>query len=295
MDWKKFGLGALFPPMGLLLPLLPTAAACLVYAMTRLEQTDPVRIGSYVLAFYTLIVWCARVPEMIRRWKKFKNKNPYAGRWLGDPRLRLNVTLLGNVLWNGAYAALQLGLGIYHKSPWFYSLAAYYCSLAGMRAYLLGHSLGHAPGEDMARELRRYRTCGWVFLVMNLALSAMIFYMICENRMVKHHEITTITLAAYTFTSMTMAIVNVIKYRKLGSPVFSASKAISLASACVSMLTLEGTMLATFQRDGMSPGTQVLFLALTGGAISALIIAMAVYMILRGGKKIQSLETEYGT
>ena len=81
---------------------------------------------------------------------------------------------------------------------------------------------------------------------MNLALALIIFFMVYWNRTFNHHEITTIAMAAYTFTALTMAIINIIKYKKYNSPVYSASKAISLASACVSMLTLESTMLTTF-------------------------------------------------
>ena len=62
----------------------------------------------------------------------------------------------------------------------------------------------------MREELLRYRLCGWIFLVMNLALSLMVFFMVYWNRTFHHHEITTIALAAYTFTAFTMAIINMI-------------------------------------------------------------------------------------
>ena len=144
----------------------------------------------------------------------------------------------------------------------------------------------------MRVELIRYRACGLVFLIMNLALALMIFFMVYWNRTFNHHEITTIALAAYTFTSFTFAIINIIKYRKLGSPVYSASKAISLAAACVSMLTLESTMLTTFGKETMSLTGRRIFLGLSGGAISAFIIAMAIYMIVQGTKKIKQLNTD---
>jgi hypothetical protein len=140
-------------------------------------------------------------------------------------------------------------------------------------------------------ELRKYRACGIVFLVMNLALALMIFFMVYWNRTFHHHEITTIAMAAYTFTSLTLAIINTVKYRKYNSPVYSASKAISLASACVSMLTLESTMLTTFGEGTVDLAGRRLFLGLSGGAISVLIIAMAVYMIVQGTKKIKLIQS----
>lgn len=291
---KKLGKALLFPHIAVLLLLLPSATAALVYAFIAPDEHDPLHIAAYVLSFYTLLVWCLRAPRLPNALRRIKTENPYARRWLSDARLRMNVTLTGNVLWNGAYAALQLGLGLHNHSPWFYSLFGYYFSLAFMRFFLLRYTLRHRPGEKTEQELRHYRACGWVFLLMNLALSGMMLFMIREDRAARHHEVVTIAMAAYTFTSLTMAIVNVVRYRRYQSPVFSASKVVSLASACVSMLTLEASMLTTFSDDGMSPQTQTLFLALSGGAVSVMIITTAVYMIVKSNRKLKNREELYG-
>ena len=143
----------------------------------------------------------------------------------------------------------------------------------------------------MLEELVKYRGCGVVFLVMNLALSVMIFFMVYWNRTFIHHEITTIAMAAYTFASLTLAIINVVKYRKYNSPVYSAAKAISLAAACVSMLTLESTMLTTFSDGGMDLLSRRIMLGVSGGVISVFIITMAIYMIVHGNEKMRLLNT----
>ena len=104
--------------------------------------------------------------------------------------------------------------------------------------------------------------------------------------------ITAIAMAAYTFTTLATAIVNVIRYRKYNSPVYSASKAISLAAALVSMLTLESTMLTTFGDGTMTATAQKWMLGATGGAISVLIVATAIYMIAFGTKRLKKLRTE---
>ncbi len=285
MKLKNFGKCLLFPHIALIILLLPISAVALTYSMLFLESTDPIRIASYVLSFYTLTIWCIRIPNMIRFFKALKSDNKYIKKWLGDVRLRANVTLTGNVLWNGAYATLQLGLGIYYSSVWYYSLFVYYSSLALMRFFIVRHTLRHKPGENIDRELRYYKFCGLIFLIMNTALSAMMLYMIRDKSTVGHHEIITISMAVYTFTTLTMAIINLIRYRKYKSPALSASKAISLASACVSMLTLENTMLATFGDSSMTQQTRSIFLALSGGAVSIFIIIMAVYMIVQSNSK----------
>jgi hypothetical protein len=144
----------------------------------------------------------------------------------------------------------------------------------------------------MRSELVRYRACGWVFLLINLALAAIVVFMLVWNRTFEHHMITAIAMAAYTFTAFTVAIVNVVKYRKYNSPVFSASKAISFAAACVSMLTLSSTMLTTFGDGTMGETQQKIMLGCIGFAVSGVVVAMAVGMILGGTKKIKQYGNE---
>lgn len=290
MTWKKIASTLLFPPFLLLLLLLPLSLGFMLYGMLRLGENHPFTIAAYAAAFYTLVVWCIRLPHIIHFLKTFKEENKYTRRWFADHRLRMNVTVGLNVLWNGAYGLLQLGLGIFHHSAWFYSLAAYYACLALMRFFLVQYTLHHEPGRDQRQELTYYRACGWIFLLLNLALSAMMFDMIRQNRTPRHHEITTIAMATYTFLTLTMAIVNLFRYRKLGSPVLSASRAVSLAAACVSMLSLENTMLTTFGSQTMAPASHRLMLGITGGFISLFIIVMAIYMITQSHQKQQEFK-----
>lgn len=290
--WKKLGKALLFPHGAILVLLLPVAALFLIYAMAVLGTENAVSYVSYVLAAYTLTVWCVRIPAIVRGVKRFRAQNKFARRWLADERLRVKVSLYASQGWNVAYAVLQLCLGLRHHSFWFYSMAGYYLSLAVMRLSLARYTARHGTGEDRRAEFYRYRACGWVFLLMNLALSLMIFFMVYWNRTFHHHEITAIALAAYTFTALTAAIVGTVRYRRYNSPVYSASRAISLAAACVSMLTLESTLLTTFGDGSVTPLMRRLMLGISGGAVSLLILLMAIAMIVRGTKALRSLRKE---
>ena len=292
MDLKKIGKALLFPHLAILVILIPLATVLLVGSMAFVGSKSPIAIISYVLAAYTLTVWCFRIPYLVSFFKAFKAENKYARRWREDTLLRTRVSLYSSVLWNTLYGIFQLWLGFYHHTFWFYSLGAYYVCLAVMRFFLLRHTGKYALGENMRTELIKYRACGWIFLVMNLALSLIVFFMVYWNRTFTHHMITSIAMAAYTFTALTAAIINVIKYRKYNSPVLSAAKAISLAAVLVSMLTLECTMLTTFSDGGMTALQQKWMLGATGAVISALIVAMAIYMIASGTKKLKALKSE---
>ena len=298
MDWKRLGKALLFPHIAIMLFLVPIATVFLVYSMVFVGTESVLAIISYVLAAYTLTVWCFKIPYLIAFLKRFKKENIYVRRWQEDDRLRVNTSLFGALLWNTAYALLQLWLGFYHHTFWFYSIGAFYICLALMRFFLLSHMKKYAPGEKIRTELVKYRSCGWVFLTMNLALSLIIFFMLYWNRTFSHHMITAIAMAAYTFTAFTTAIVNIVKYRKYNSPVYSASKAISFAAACVSMLTLTSTMLTTFSDGSMNAFSQKLMLGGVGFAVSAVVVTMAIYMIIKGNKGLRNLkeskEKKYG-
>lgn len=292
MDWKKLGKALLFPHIAIMILLVPIATVLLVGSMVFVGTESVVAYVSYVIAAYTLTVWCVKIPYLIRFFKSFRNENKYAILWRSDPRLRVKVSLYGTLAWNALYGIFQLWLGFYHRTFWFYSLGTYYICLGVMRFFLARHTTRYAPGERMQTELKKYRACGIVFLVMNLALALIIFFMVYWNRTFEHHMITAIAMAAYTFTALTTAIVNVVRYRKYNSPVYSASKAISLAAALVSMLTLECTMLTTFSDGTMTATAQKWMLGATGGAISVLIVLTAIYMIVSGTKKLKQLKLE---
>ena len=289
MEPKKIGKALLFPHIAIMILLVPVATVLLVGSMVFVGTESVIAYISYVLAAYTLTVWCFKIPYLIRFYKTFKGKNKYARRWQEDARLRMNVSLYGTFAYNALYGVFQIWLGLQHGTFWFLSLGAYYICLAVMRLVLLLHTGRYAPGERMRTELKKYRATGWVFLVMNLALALIVFFMVYWNRTFEHHMITAIAMAAYTFLSFTLAILNVIKYRKkYQSPVFRAAKAISFASACVSMLTLTSTMLTTFQDGSMDANTQKLMLGGVGAAVVAVVTYIAIYMIVGSTKKLKT-------
>lgn len=287
MDPKKFFKALLYPHFSVLLILTPVAVALLVYTFSSQKQESVFAYISYVLSAYTLTVVCLRIPDIIQSLKTFRTENRYVKRWFDDFYFRKKIMLLASFIWNTAYALLQTGLGFTHKSFWFFSLAVYDITLSVMRLSLFRHTSRYKPGENMSSELKKFRNCGFIFLVMNLALSLMIFFMVYWNRTFHHNEITTIALAAYTFTSLTVAIVNVSRKRHSDNPVFSASQAIALASACVSILTLESTMLTTFGDGSLTLADRRILLGVSGAAISFFIIGMSIHMIIYSNKRIK--------
>ena len=289
--FKKIGKALLFPHIAIVILLFFASAAALAVAFLVMPDNEIVNYGSYVLSAYTLTVICFRIPNIIKWTKSFMENNKLASNLKNDAHLRIKLSLIGTMAFNTVYSLFQLGLGIYNHSVWYYSLAAYYFLLAFMRVFLFNHTVKFAPGEKSFREVLIYRLCGIGLVLMNLALLVIIGYTTWYSKAVVHHEVITIALAAFTFTSITVAIVNIVKYRQYNSPVWSASKALSFVSALVSMLTLEDAMLATFgQAEG--EGFRQLMCGLTGVGVVAIVLAIAIYMIVTSTKQIKTFENK---
>ena len=276
----------LYPHMALLILLVPVAAAFLIYAFAYETAHPAVVYGSYVLSAYALAILCVRTPEIIYWAKKVKKENRYFVCYFSDPWLRVKVSLHSSLAMNTAYAVFQLGLGFQHGSIWFYALAVYYVLLAAIRFVLLKETVTGSRGESRFAELRLYRFCGVLLLVMNLALAVIVVYIVRQNCGFEHHFITTIALAAYTFATLAKAVVNVIRYRRYQSPLMSASKVIGLVSAVVSVLTLETAMLTAFGAQS-DPMFRRIMTGTTGGAVCIFVLALAVFMIVHGTKEMK--------
>ncbi len=291
LDWKKIGLNLLYPHLAVIICLLPISVAFLILSLVYLGTESILAILSYLLAFYVLLVICFRVPRMIVFFKTLKHENKYIKKWFSDVRLRINVSLYGSLVWNVAFAIFQLGLGFYHKSFWFYSMFAYYVMLGVMRFFLVKHTSKYEANEEKEIEIKKYIVSGYLLLAMNLALAVIVFFIVYFNKTFNHHMITTIAMAAYTFVTFTFAIINLVRYKKYKSPVYSAAKSITLIAGAVSMLTLETTMLTTFGTTEGPLFSQIM-LSFTGVVVIGFSITMAVIMIVKGNQNLKELKSK---
>ncbi len=291
MNWKQILKVLLYPHFIILTLLTPVSIALLIYSLGIAKTNSIVSYISYFISAYTLLALCLRLPQIIRWIKAFKKENKFVSRWLTDAHYRIKVSLYTSFFFNTAYSALHFGLGYTHKTFWFYSLAGYYITLAFIRFFLLNHTTKHKT-ENKIKAFKKYRICGIILLIINLYISSIVFFMVYWNRTFHHNEITTIAIATYTFSTLTMSIIGLIRYRRIGNPVYLASKSISLVASCVSILTLEATMLTTFGNESITVGLRRIMLAVSGAVVSAFIIGMALRMIIFSNKRMKDIKQE---
>lgn len=203
-----------------------------------------------------------------------------------DTRRNL-LSLYGSALLNGVYCLFLAVMAIYHRTFWYGSFSFYYLCLCLIRVFLVCRTDSFTTGTRLHREWIRYLICSIILLIMNLALAIIVFFMVYWGRTFYHHQITTITMAVFTFAALSLAITRLTHLRKTKSPVRQATILIRLVSGCVSLLTLESTMLTTFQQESSNPLTAKLLLSISGGVICLGSIVLSIGMICHGLKELK--------
>ena len=177
---------------------------------------------------------------------------------------------------NTAYAVGNLLLGVSQASWWFITLGVYYIILSTMRLTAI----------IMSRKIKKGVTSKYVgimLMITALPLLAIVFLCFVKEVGNRFHEIVMIAMAAYAFTKITLAIINLIKVRKGSSEIEKALRNISLADALVSIASLQRSMLVSF--GAMSQNDIRLFNVLTGMGVSVLIFLLGLNLVLEIRKK----------
>ncbi len=206
-------------------------------------------------------------------------------RYSTDIRFKYRVSLHVGLTVNLAYIVIKLIYGVYFGSMWFVALAVYYTLLALTRLFLIRYR----RENDMEGELRVYRSCGYVLLIINQALTGIVIFMVRDGRAFDYPGVLIYAMAAYSFYAVTVAVINIVKTRKHNSPILSAAKAVDLVAATVSILSLETALLARFGGED-DPMFHKVMTGATGGGVCAVVIAMAIYMIARSSREIKNLK-----
>lgn len=292
MDWKKIGKKLLFPPVWLMILLAVLSAASLAVVFVKGLEESPVAAAAYVVSFYTLSVICVFLAMVLpKRYKNIRQKvydNPLGNRYMTDVEFKNHVSLYCSLSVNVLYVGTNVFSAIFYHSGWFAIFAAYYAILAVMRFLLVRYIHQNKLGEKRLLELRRSRLCAIILTTLNFVLSGAVLMILYHNRGFHYNGVLIYVMAMYTFYVTTTAIIDLVKYRKYNNPILTTSKVIKMAAALVSMLSLETAMFSEFGGE-MAPENQRLMIALTGAGVSAVVIGLAVYIIVRSTKEIKEM------
>lgn len=241
---------------------------------------------------YTVVLFVPKVKrKIIGKLQKYEFTNrlyeQYGFRTVVFAVFSLIISLL-NAVFYGV-------MGIWSLSIWYGAIAAYYFMLASIRGGILLYHRKRKKLSDVEtdeqlkiREVKRYRTCGILLILLPLALSGVILETVLHERAFVKTGILIYVAAAYTTYKVTMAIVNFVKARKSDEMTVRAIRNVNLADALVSILALQTAMFHEFSQE-VNLGFAN---ALTGTVVCALTVTIGIIMLVKGSMQIKRLKTE---
>ena len=183
-----------------------------------------------------------------------------------------------SLLFNVAYAVGNCVLGFLSQSWWFITVGAYYAVLTTTRISVLQIERKAKRNDDT--DLFARRVTGVLLVVLSFCIVGVNVMSAVKDRGTDFHEIVMITIATYTFTKITIAIIGMVKAKHSVSPVLKTLRNISLADASVSVYTMQRSMLVSF--PGMEAAEIRLLNMLTGTAVWIVVLLLGINLI--GGK-----------
>ncbi len=300
----KFCLRAMTIPGWLIVLLVIFTAVALCYTFIYGDNTSVMAAIVYAVSAYTLGTVCVATPKIYRciRGKVDNSKAvnyvmnlDVTQRYRNDKIYRGKMVLYQGVITNMAFAVFKLIVSWIYRSVWFGAVGFYYVALTGLRYMLIKYmkqaDIQGQLGQEQKKaliEYRGFRLCGWLLIVCNVALGGMTFMMVIQGYSYSYPGYIIFVSAGYAFYSLTMSIINMIRYRKLNNPILTGAKTVNFAGALVSMLTMQTAMLSQF--GGGDVAYASLMNGLTGGGIYIIILTFAVLIIINANKNLKEIK-----
>lgn len=251
--------------------------------------SDVVSVMVYVLAALTLFSGVYYlVFDFQNGFRGFKEilqsklmANQYVSKVASDYRLRTMVLSVPGAMSNVLFALFNGVLGIVYHSAWFGSLAAYYILLSVMRVGTVKEERAiseMSAKERLPREIKVYRTNSILLVFMAIVLAGMVVLLEVSQGGKEYPGFTIYVAAMYAFYKIIMSSIHVIKIGKHGSPLLSIIKRIGYVDACVSILTLQTAMFASFA-NGQEAFTKLMN-GLTGSGVCAIVLFVGIQGIV---------------
>lgn len=179
----------------------------------------------------------------------------------------LKISLF-SLIFNVAFGVYHLLFGIVSSSWWLLTLGSYYLILSIVRFVVL---------ISKSKELFIAKFTGWMLMVLSIPLAGTVILLIVRDRGHAYHMIVMIAMAAYAFTKITLATINLIKSRRSTSGALITLRNISFADAFVSVFALQRSMLVSF--EGMTETEILIMNATLGSAVCVMVFLLGLNLV----------------
>lgn len=292
-------------------PKLPMGVRLLLYFITLLfgilsiAETIyehfyyAVDIFIYVVAACSLAVTCYYLTKDITgAGKKIVRLaiegNAFINRIYSDYRYRTVLFTLFSFLLNMIFAISNGIFGILNHSPWLGTLSAYYIFLSIMRFGTVRYERKvskEKPDKDLIiQELNVYRNTGILLALITIALGGAVILLVNHEGGKSYPGYMIFVVAMYTFYKAIISVINIVRARKLKSPLLVTIRNIGYADALVSVLSLQTAMFESFgENSNIEPWVMN---GITGACVCIMILAIGIYMIYSSGRQKKLIQNE---
>lgn len=179
-----------------------------------------------------------------------------------------------SLLINIAFSAYHITFGVVTHSWWLFTVGVYYLILSIMRFVVL-----------ITRKNIQFITkfTGIMLMVLSIPLAGTVILAVVTDRGTVFHMIVMIAMATYTFTKVTLAVINLIRAKKHASQKVFMLRNISLATAAVSLFSLQRSMLVSF--EGMTAFEIQIMNAATGSAVCVAVFVLGINLLQKRYEK----------
>ena len=179
----------------------------------------------------------------------------------------LNIAL-ASLTFNIAFAVYHLVMGLVISSWWLLTLGSYYLVLSVVRFVVL---------RIKSKERFIAKCTGWMLILLSIPLAGTVILSVVRDRGHERHMIVMIAIAAYAFTKITLATIQLIKAHRSTSATLITLRNISFADAFVSIFALQRSMLVSF--EGMTEAEIVIMNATLGSAVCVIVFLLGLNLV----------------
>jgi hypothetical protein len=294
-------LGKLLHPPKRIICTVPAASfAALIFIFASHRKETAVAYPIFLLSAYSLVILLVAWPALAGRfaqlkvsiWKRSRlvrkiSSTAFGARYLNDQLFRNSVSIYQGMAVNFLYMLFCFMTAAQYVSVWFLSMAIYHMVLCIMRACL---AFGYRRREEKGAsyELRCYRRTAGMLFILNIPMGGMIFLMVQTNSGFRDPGYLIYLSALYTLYMMVLSVINLVRFRKIGSPILSAAKILNFVSAMMSVLGLQTAMITRFSING--EGYRKMMNAITGGVVFFIVMVMVAVMMVQSSKIKKEVE-----
>ncbi len=200
-----------------------------------------------------------------------------------DERYRITTRAVCSLIFNLFFAFYNGILGVISFSLIFAASSVYYLMLSLMRFVVVMSSKGGKTQND--------RLCasviGVILIIISVVFHVIVIVSMKYNTAALYGTITMITIATFTFTKITAAVITAVKHRKDSSRLYKAVNAIRYSEVAVSLLTMQQSMLVSF--GNANDKSSVILNAFTGAGVCFFILVLGI-VTFKGSRKNQKTD-----